>query len=91
MNVECPKPHPRLPPRDHRLMTAMTFRKGASLSLIIADGRRRPSSPVTFFLARFLLQDVGVLAGRFRHGCCPQSSMIRGVLPPEPAWRPVDR
>ena len=47
--------------------------------------------PVTFFVARFLLQDMGVLAGRFRHGFCPQSSMIRGVLPPEPTWRPVDR
>ena len=47
--------------------------------------------PVTFFVARLLLQDMGVLAGRFRHGFCPQSPMIRGVLPPEPTWRPGKR
>ena len=29
--------------------------------------------PVTFFVARFLLEDEGVLAGRSRHGFCPQS------------------
>jgi hypothetical protein len=28
-----------------------------------------------------------VLAGRSRHGFCPQSQMIRGVLSPGPAWR----
>jgi hypothetical protein len=34
-------------------------------------------TPVTFFVARVLLQDEGVLAGRSRHGFCPQSFMIR--------------
>jgi hypothetical protein len=34
--------------------------------------------PVTFFVAPVLLQDEGVLAGRSRHGFCPQSFMIRG-------------
>ena len=66
-----------------RLGTGMCTKNGRGIN--------RHSAPVTVFVARFLLQDMGVLAGRFRHGFCPQSSMIRGVLPPEPTWRPVDR
>ena len=47
--------------------------------------------PRYLFRSPYLMQDMGVLAGRFRHGFCPQSPMIRGVLPPEPAWRPGNR
>lgn len=32
----------------------------------------------------FFVEDVGVLAGRPRHDCCPQSLMIRGVMSPGP-------
>jgi hypothetical protein len=45
----------------------------------VAEGQ---NNPVTFFVARVLLQDEGVLACWPRHDCRPQSSMIRGVLSP---------
>lgn len=62
--------------------------RAAALDLILAAlSGSVVSRPVTFFVAPVLLQDKDVLAGRSRHGFCPQSFMIRGVLSPGPAWR----
>ena len=41
-------------------------------------------TPVTFFVTPSSREDVGVLAGRPRHDCYPQSLMIRGVMSPGP-------